>query len=258
MKGGTEVKAYNFYFAGSSGALEYCKKYLRSRNCRISTVPNESVTHLILPVPSFEADGTLKGGGRLDALLRQLPPDITVIGGNLHHPSLEGYVTADLLQDPGYLAHNAAVTAQCALKVAMNRLSTTFQDCPVLVIGWGRIGKCLARLLRSLGARVSVSARKESDQAMLQALGYETADISPPAYDLQRFRVIFNTVPVMVLPEDLQESCPPECLKIDLASVPGIGGQDTVWAKGLPNREAPETSGNLIGQTVLRLLNRKE
>ena len=252
------MKACNFYFAGSSGALEYCRKYLRSHNCRISAVPNENVTHLILPVPTFEFDGTIKGGSKPETLLRQLPSDITILGGGLQHPALDGYRTVDLLADPGYLAQNAAITAHCALKVAMNRLSTTFQDCPVLVIGWGRIGKCLAKLLNALGARVSVSARKEADRAMLQALGYETADITPPAYDLQRFRVIFNTVPDMLLPEHLQENCAAGCLKIDLASVPGIAGQDTVWAKGLPNREAPETSGNLIGRTILRLLQRKE
>lgn len=252
------MKSFNFHFAGSSGALDYCKKYLRSRNCSISTVVNDSVTHLILPVPSFEADGTLKGGGKPETILRQLPQNVTIVGANLQHPALEGYTKVDLLNDPGYLAENAAITAHCALKVAMNRLNVTLHECPVLVIGWGRIGKCLALLLQKLGAKVSVYARKEADQAMLRALGYETADITPPAYDLQRFRVIFNTVPYMVLPEHLQENCPKDCLKIDLATVPGIGGQDTVWAKGLPNREAPETSGSLMGRTILRLLNGKE
>lgn len=249
------MKTFNFYFAGSSGALDYCKKYLRCHNCSISSVPSDAVTHVILPVPSFESDGSIKGGGKLDTILRQLPPDVTVVGGNLQR--ITDRPTIDLLSDPIYLAENAAITAHCALKVAMNRLNITFRDCPVLVVGWGRIGKCLAALLQALGARVSVSVRKEADRAMLPVLGYETADITPPAYDLQRFRVIFNTVPAMVLPEHLTENCPADCLKIDLASLPGIGGQDVVWAKGLPNREAPETSGNLIGRAVLRLLNRK-
>ena len=252
------MKPYRFYFAGSTGAMEYCRKYLRSHGCPISSTPAPDITHLLLPVPSFEPDGSIKGGGRPEPILRQLPEDITVIGGNLSHPALERVSRMDLLEDPVYLSENASITAHCALKTAMNRMNITFRDCPVLVVGWGRIGKCLAALLKELGARVSVSVRRETDRAMLPVLGYETVRLTPPAYDLQRFRVIFNTVPVMLLPEDLLEQCAPDCLKIDLASTHGMGGQDVVWAKGLPNREAPETSGLLIGRTVLRLLQKQE
>lgn len=252
------MKPYNLFFAGSTGALEYCKQYLRAGRFPVSTVPNASVTHLILPVPSFEPDGRIKGDGNPESLLRQLPPDITVIGGNLQHPALMGYTTVDLLEDPVYLAENAAITAFCALKIAASRLNIVLRDCPVLVVGWGRIGKCLAALLKDLGAKVSVSTRKPDDRALLPVLGYDTADIAPPAYDLQRFRVIFNTAPVMLLPEQLLEQCAPDCLKIDLASTPGMGGQDIVWARGLPNREAPESSGILIGRTIQRLLQRKD
>ena len=238
--------------------MEFCKRYFSSLGCAIAPAPNNRVTHLFLPVPSFEPDGCIKGGCTPETVLQQLPEDITIIGGKLHHPALTGYKTIDLLEDPVYLAENASVTAHCALKIAANHLNITLQNCPVLVIGWGRIGKCLAALLKDLGAKVSVSARKEADRAFLPILGYEIADITPPAYDLQRFRVIFNTAPSMVLPEQLLEQCPPDCLKIDLASTPGIGGRDVIWARGLPNREVPETSGLLIAKTALRLLQQKE
>jgi hypothetical protein len=48
--------------------------------------------------------------------------------------------------------------------------------------------------------------------------------------------------------------CPGKALKIDLASQPGIGGNDVIWARGLPGKNAPESSGKLIAQTVLRKL----
>lgn len=252
------MKTFHFYFAGSSGALEYCKKHLLSYGCVVSPQPNLDITHLILPAPAFEADGNLKGGGRLEEILPQLSPQVTVIGGNLSHPALVDFPKLDLLEDPAYLAENADITAHCALKAAMNRLNITLRDCPVLVIGWGRIGKLLAQLLRNVGARVSVYARKPADRAILPPLGYDTADITPPAYDLQRFRVIFNTVPAMILPEELLKNCRSDCLKIDLASIPGIAGADTIRARGLPNREAPETSGILMAKTILRLIHRED
>ena len=65
--------------------------------------------------------------------------------------------------------------------------------------------------------------------------------------------MIFNTVPALVLPD-----APADALKIDLASKPGIGGTDVLWARGLPGKFAPESAGKLIAQTVLRLLKEEE
>ena len=45
-----------------------------------------------------------------------------------------------------------------------------------------------------------------------------------------------------------------KCLKIDLASCPGILARDTIYARGLPGIHAPESSGQLIADTVFRLL----
>ena len=42
-------------------------------------------------------------------------------------------------------------------------------------------------------------------------------------------------------------------MKIDLASEKGLGGEDVIWARGLPGIHAPESSGRLIAETCLRL-----
>lgn len=243
---------------GQTDALQYAVAELKRRGCQVCTTPNGKITHMLLPVPSFTPDGTVPGCGALEDVLSKLPKDIIIMGGNLQRPQLKEYTTIDLLQDPLYLAENAAITAHCAIRIAMDILPCTLQNCPVLVVGWGRIGKALADLLKKLGANVSVAVRKESDRAMLLALGYDSEILTPPAYGLARYRLIFNTVPAMVLPEAWLEYCQPDCLKIDLASVPGIGGADVVWARGLPNKYAPETSGALIARTVLRLAAGKE
>ena len=70
---------------------------------------------------------------------------------------------------------------------------------------------------------------------------------------LPEYRIIFNTAPAMMIPKDLGRLCP-ESLKIELASLPGIQGDDVVKANGLPGILAPESSGKLIAATVLRLL----
>ena len=238
--------SYRIYLSGYTPALAFAAKELTAQGlCPVSDPA--SATHLLLPVPTFDTDGTIRGGGRLERLLEQLPKDVLIMGGNLDRPELSDYRTFDLLKDPFYTAQNAHITACCALKLTMQKLPVILTGQPVLVIGWGRIGKCLAQLLRQLGAHVTVAARKEADRAALTSLGYraiDTKNIDPLPY-----RVIYNTTPTMVLPQ-----CPGNALKIDLASRLGIGGLDVVWARGLPGRDAPESSGQLIARTVLRYL----
>lgn len=239
---------YCFYCAGHTQANEYAVRYLQNEGCRFAAEPNQSVTHLLLPVPSFEPDGQIRGGGDLTKILSTLPENVGIIGGNL--PSAPAHKTIDLLQDPIYVAQNAYITAHCAIRMVTDKLRITPRDCKVLVIGWGRIGKCLAALLKGMEADVTVAARKESDRAMLGALGYKTQPAD--AISAEGYRVILNTVPVMVLPES-----PDHCLKIDLASTPGLGGENVIHARGLPGKDAPEASGTLIARSIIRLLNKE-
>jgi dipicolinate synthase subunit A len=239
-----------FYLAGDSGALRFAGEFLEYLGAEVAQRPDNRVTHLLLPVPSFE-NGQVKGGWKLESILSALPGDITVIGGKLDHPALARYQRLDLLQDPIYLAENADITAHCAVKLALSKLPVTLKGQSVLVIGWGRIGKCLARLLRSMGAEVAVQTRKETDRAILSALGYA------PRQAIDKYRIIFNTAPVMMISEKESALCRSDCLKIDLASEIGIAGEDVLWARGLPGKDAPESSGWLIARTVERLLTGK-
>jgi dipicolinate synthase subunit A len=225
-------------------ALDFAIEYLP-----ILPAPDNKVTHLLLPIPSFAPDGSIRGGGNLETILSVLPKDVTVIGGNLQHPALDGYETLDLLQDAIYVSENASITARCALKLLCDCLPCTLKDCPILILGWGRIGKCLARLLRANDANVTVYARKETDRALLSALGYKTQDTPDPT----GFRAVINTAPAPVLPD-----CPDAVFKMELSSVMGIGGRDVLWARGLPAIHAPESSGKLIAATIWRLLKKEE
>lgn len=214
--------------------------------------------HLLLDCPSFREDGQLRCGGDVCDILRQLSAGVTVWGGNLNRSGLSNRKAVDFLKDPYYLAENAYITAECALDVTLPRFSGLLRGCPVLIIGWGRIGKCIGRLLRALDADVTVAARKESDRAMLAALGYRAADPASLTELLPRFRLIYNTAPEPVLCREQTALCSPECLKIELASKPGMEGEGILSARGLPGIHRPEASGQLIARTLLRYLNKEE
>lgn len=234
-----------FYTAGSTRALDYACALLQQWGWKY----DENAENLILPVPSFTPGGTIQGGGEIRSFLS---PETVVFGGNLEHPALIHNRCFDLLKDPYYLAQNARITAHCALSYALKKLPVIFPDCCTLIVGFGRIGKSLADILQKLGADVTVYARKPQDRALAGMLGNRVTDTLD---DLTRFRVIFNTAPAMLIPESKLTK---QQVKVDLASVQGIGGSDVIRARGLPGKDAPESSGMLIAQSVIRLAKENE
>ncbi len=225
---------------GHSPALVYARNNLVSWGYEVMDDPNQC-SHLLLPVPSFDADGNVKGGSKLPAL----PNGVTVMGGNL--ADYEG-AKIDFLQDPYYLEENAAITAHCALKYARIQPGNR-----VLVIGWGRIGKVLAVLLQKLGATVTVAVRKETSFVAVEKAGLQAVymqDLKPREFD-----IVYNTAPASVL---FTGECQEDAQLIDLSSTEGIFGKGVIRARGLPSKDAPESSGALIAKTALRYALRKE
>lgn len=241
------------YPIGTTRACGFAAGFLEKKGIRVTDHPSPDVTALLLDVPSFRPDGTLRSGEEIHSYLERLPAATGIIGGNLKTWIPEEYRRTDLLQDPEYVAQNASITASCALMIAAQKLPVTLPRASVLVIGWGRIGKCLAQQLKGMGADPIVAARKESDRAALRMLGYRAASMDAIRRILPAVRLVMNTAPEPVLnEEDFTNAA--ECLKIDLASSPGILCRDVVQARGLPGIYAPESSGQLIADTIYRLL----
>lgn len=152
----------------------------------------------------------------------------------------------------------AIPTAEGAVQIAMEELATTIFGLNILVIGYGRISKVLSRLLKSMGANVTVSARKFSDLAWIEANGYQPAHTNDLSGAIEKSQLIINTVPASILNEDLLSKVQKGCLLIDLASKPGgidfstanRLGLKTIWALSLPGKVAPITAGKIIFDTM--------
>ncbi len=156
---------------------------------------------------------------------------------------------------------NAVPTAEGAIEIAMRELPVTISGSSALVIGNGRIGKVLSKMLSSLGANVTVSARRESDYTLIKQSGFAVAETGKlkSLFCGKRFDMIFNTVPLTVIGEAELKEISAGTLIVDLASKPGgvdIAAADrmshnVIWALSLPGKVAPVTSGRIIADTVL-------
>jgi dipicolinate synthase subunit A len=170
--------------------------------------------------------------------------------------------TVDLLQREEMAVLNAIPTAEGAIQIAMEEMAITLHNSNILVLGFGRIGKTLSKMLNGLGAKVFCEARKYSDVAWIKSYGYNPVPLNEIVLYLSDMDVIFNTIPNMVLDYNLLSKINKDCLIIDLASKPGgidfesaqKLGLNTIWALSLPGKVAPITAAYIIKETVYNII----
>ena len=161
---------------------------------------------------------------------------------------------------------NAIPTAEGAIQIAMEETPFTIHSSKCLVIGNGRIGKVLSKMLHGIGARVTVAARKKVDQAYGFAMGFETVAIDHLDDKIGEFDIVFNTAPSLIVDYSLLSKMKKGVLIIDLASKPGgvdfdearRKGIKVVWALSLPGKVAPDTAGEIICNTIANILDETE
>ncbi len=170
-----------------------------------------------------------------------------VLGGRMGNEIYEMFPGAkciDYYKREELIVKNAVPTAEGAIEIAMGELPVTINKSKCLVVGYGRIGKILSKMLDDLGANVTVSARKYSDLAWIDVNGYNAVHNNDIIYAVDQFDIIFNTVPALILSEEILKRVDPDCVIIDLASKPGGVdferarelGLKVIWALSLPGK----------------------
>lgn len=168
----------------------------------------------------------------------------------------------DIMKREELAVLNTIATAEGTIQIAIENTNKILHGSEVLILGFGRIGKVLARKLAGLAVKVTCAARKDEDLAWIQAYGHKATNINSIGGNLRQFDIIINTVPHMILTAERLENVKSECLLIDLASNPG--GIDKkavkdknlkfVWALSLPGKVAPTTSAEFIKDTIYNII----
>ena len=220
---------------------------------------------LILPIP-YTTDGITVNTPLSDECLylskiyKNVRKDALIFGGVVG----DKYIPPDDVrfydyakrEDFAYL--NAVPTAEGAIEAVMKHIPISISGANVLVTGFGKCAKILSLTLKSLGAKVTVCARRSSDIAFAKSLGMNGVKISGMKNILGASDVIFNTVPHIIFGDEELKCIKKGCPLADIASYPGGAEKDAVKRYGtnylflpsLPGKYSPSTGAQIILETI--------
>lgn len=161
-----------------------------------------------------------------------------------------------------FAIYNAVPTAEGVVMVLIEELPITIRGMKCAVTGYGKVGKVLALTLESLGADVTVFARKEKDFADAFSKSVKCRYISDLSSGDNEFDALINTVPTKIIGNNELDRLNPDCVLVEIASAPfGIDFQaakerafKVIKASSLPGKVAPKSAAEIIGRSILPII----
>ena len=161
---------------------------------------------------------------------------------------------------------NTVPTVQGIIKAMIDNIEYTVHSSKCAVFGYGRVARLTADTLSSLGAEVTVAARKSGDIATAKTRRCDGIYISEFWKQANKFDIIINTVPSLVINKKILEAVRSDCLIIDVASSPfGTDfacayelGIKAIQCSSLPGKVAPKTAGKIIADGILNIIKEGE
>ena len=221
----------------------------------------------VLPVPPFDDEGNISTPYSSETLtaaaLKNLIADNAVIfAGKVSDKLKAAFPNAkiyDYMLSEELNIKNAVPSAEGAVQLALEELPVTLNGLKVLVVGMGRIGTALVKILQGFGADISAAVHSPRGAAKARLCGVKAV---PTKRLSGSYGLVFNTAPSLIFDRSTLEKFDDSTLFIDLSSKPGgidfeaalSLGLKVIWALGLPGKTAPVTSGEIIAETVSSIL----
>jgi len=168
----------------------------------------------------------------------------------------------ELLDRDDVAIYNSIPTVEGTLMMTIQNTDFTIHGSHAAVLGFGRTGFTLARVLKALGAHVKVGARRPEHMARIYEMGFLPFYVQDLEENVSNLDLLFNTIPQMIVTAKVIAKMPSHSLIIDLASKPGgtdfryaeKRGIKAILAPGLPGIVAPKTAGKIIASVLTKLL----
>ncbi|MBE6631229.1 MAG: hypothetical protein E7623_00855 [Ruminococcaceae bacterium] len=222
--------------------------------------------YILLPIPyrkgEFLNTPTYKGQIYIEDILKEIDVKSEIFCGKVDE--LIGRLPNkihDYSKREDFAILNAQLTAEAAIEIILRELPTSLKDTKTAILGYGRIGKALARLLHGFGNNFTVYARRDEIFAMLESCSYFYSDITQ-LEGLHRYDLVINTVPKTILFKEQLSAMKKGSTLLELASLPGGADKEAaadcgirlIEARGLPGICSPVSAGRIICDCINKII----
>ncbi len=235
---------------GGGERLLYCQNKLKQR------VSADLGRIILLPIPSVSRDGFIKGSNVLRESVVEAAEEGSLVAGYAlpddfrESLSEAGSFVYDAAMDEDFLLENARLTAHGALGHILSDLKKDVSALRVAIVGYGRIGSEMLRLLLFLGADVTLLTTRESVARELGAMG-AFARLIDASVSLSGFDLVINTAPARLFDETTAGIS--DCPIFDLASgdvLPSL--PNIIKLPALPEKMYPQTAGEVYAEAIVK------
>jgi len=162
--------------------------------------------------------------------------------------------------DDELLAINNAILTAYGTKNILENADIQIENAKVLVLGGGRVGRSVSKVLAGYNASVVVATKDPIEAVIVDEWCDKVINFKDFDIEIASYNVIINTVPALVLKNKELKKCNKGCFILDLASMPG--GVDFIAAKnlglqvehalGIPGRFLPIEAAQLMLNSILK------
>lgn len=175
------------------------------------------------------------------------------------NPFLKEHGYRKLTQSDDFRTKNSEYTAEGALSIAIAETETSLCNTPIVLLGYGYLGKACARLFSRAGAPVTVYTENPEERAGAVLDGFPSKELTTLS-DLSGM-LLLNTIPFPVLDSLFLSATDAPAVLIELASVPcltkEVTGLRLVPAGALPSRFMPASAATLIFEEIMDALKKE-
>ena len=116
------------------------------------------------------------------------------------------------------MAENAEITAEAVIAELLQLSSYSIHGQRICITGFGACGRAIAEKLKALGADVLIVARSRTACKAAENAGYRSCDFTAWEQEVGKIMTVINTVPALVVTEDVIRNMSKEGVILDIAS----------------------------------------
>ncbi len=182
-----------------------------------------------------------------------------VIGGRADNEALALMESMDvkyhnMLADEHFQARNARLTAEGTVGVILSHALKAIDEMSALVIGFGRTGAAVTKMLTDLSVKRLTVATTASVRPAL-AFCHDVVPVGD--FDFANYDLVVNTVPQRIIEDKEVLTFSPHAVYIDLASKPALSlcfakylGVDAEIYPALPAKTAPISAAKAMADYI--------